>query len=503
MNVQRPRFHDDEGGQAVVLIAITMLALLFAVGLAMDVGQLYNGRRTAQEAADAAAFAGAVVFYQHGTSSQATAAALADGVINGYNTDVPTTGTTVSASQVTKFGNTKCVQVVITTPVRTSLVPQQSAFTTVTARGTGCAQTYNPPYAVIATDQTCTSGDVALQGNGSITIHGGGIQVNSCGTPAADNSHVAPITIDPGYEVDVVGTTDSLANWPAGQTYTGKPVQDDPFATTYPPDLTTMTTIGAPTCTTSVGTINQPGIYTSNAQSNCLYVFAPGTYVFKGAGIKLTGTNAAICTGSYMSTTSNTAVTSTGSHTITVADGTNMAVGKMVIINAGQSDEEGVAIGDVSPSDKRFTAMFAKTHSGTYTVTAGCGPGGAYSTADGGVFFYVTNSLAPATGGSCDSINIGGSSQSSITAPTSGTYEGMLLWYDKTCSSVVSIGGGGAVYTNGSIYAPNATVQGNGNNATVVVSQIVAKKVDTQNADFTMNYNSDLNFQGSRPALVE
>jgi len=38
--------------------------------------------------------------------------------------------------------------------VRTSLVPQQSAFTTVTARGTGCSQTYNPPYAVMAIDQT-------------------------------------------------------------------------------------------------------------------------------------------------------------------------------------------------------------------------------------------------------------------------------------------------------------------------------------------------------------
>ena len=50
---------EGERGQALVLIAITFLGMLMAVGLAIDSGQLFVARRTAQEAADAGAYAGA------------------------------------------------------------------------------------------------------------------------------------------------------------------------------------------------------------------------------------------------------------------------------------------------------------------------------------------------------------------------------------------------------------------------------------------------------------
>jgi len=78
MKMLRRFLSDGEGGQAVVLFAILMLALLFMVGLAIDAGQLYSNKRTEQEAADAAAFAGAVILYQGGSGAQAIAAATAD-----------------------------------------------------------------------------------------------------------------------------------------------------------------------------------------------------------------------------------------------------------------------------------------------------------------------------------------------------------------------------------------------------------------------------------------
>ena len=87
MPLLRAFFRDAEEGQAIVVVAITMLAMLFGVGLAVDSGQLFNGRRTAQEAADAAAFAGATVLYQGGTVDQATSAATSDAALNGYATD--------------------------------------------------------------------------------------------------------------------------------------------------------------------------------------------------------------------------------------------------------------------------------------------------------------------------------------------------------------------------------------------------------------------------------
>ena len=51
---------ESSGGQAIVMVAIVFMTLMFAVGLALDAGQLFAAKRTQQEAADAGAFAGAV-----------------------------------------------------------------------------------------------------------------------------------------------------------------------------------------------------------------------------------------------------------------------------------------------------------------------------------------------------------------------------------------------------------------------------------------------------------
>ncbi|HVD31604.1 MAG TPA: pilus assembly protein TadG-related protein, partial [Methylomirabilota bacterium] len=142
---------DGEEGQAVVLFSIMMLALLFAVGLAIDAGQLYSAKRTEQEAADAAAFAGAVVLYQQGTGAQAITAARTDAQTNGYLSGggclLSTPGVCYDAATQTTVavywppisgsyvGNIKHVEVSITRQVKTSLVPAQAAFNPVRARG--------------------------------------------------------------------------------------------------------------------------------------------------------------------------------------------------------------------------------------------------------------------------------------------------------------------------------------------------------------------------------
>src|SRR5947209_6547785 len=153
MNAFRRFFGRDDGeeGQAVVLFAIMMLALLFAVGLAIDAGQLYSAKRAQQEAADAAAFAGAVVLYQQGTGDQAIAAARTDALTNGYSSGVvcllTTPGPCTDAATLTTvtvywppisggyIGNIKHVEVEITRQVKTSLVPAEAAFNPVRARG--------------------------------------------------------------------------------------------------------------------------------------------------------------------------------------------------------------------------------------------------------------------------------------------------------------------------------------------------------------------------------
>ncbi len=89
-----------DGGQAIVMIAIVFMALMFAVGLAIDAGQLFAAKRTQQEAADAGAFAGAIVLYQGGTVLEATAAAIADATKNGFTDGVNGATVTVNGSNV-------------------------------------------------------------------------------------------------------------------------------------------------------------------------------------------------------------------------------------------------------------------------------------------------------------------------------------------------------------------------------------------------------------------
>ncbi|MBK8051544.1 MAG: pilus assembly protein [Anaerolineales bacterium] len=49
-----------EEGQQIILVSLMLPILLVFVGLVIDVGNLYFHRRTAQNAADAAAVAGSV-----------------------------------------------------------------------------------------------------------------------------------------------------------------------------------------------------------------------------------------------------------------------------------------------------------------------------------------------------------------------------------------------------------------------------------------------------------
>jgi len=281
---------DGQEGQAVVLVAFFLLALLMAVGLAIDTGQLFIAKRTAQEAADAAAFAGGIVLYENGTVAQAIAAAKADATLNGYTDGANNAKVTVISPPTSGAfaGDPAYVEVIIVTSVRTSLVPQQAGFTNVTARGVGGAAALNLGYAVMALDQACDTGTAAVSSNGDLAITGGGIMINSCSPIAGQNS--GNVTFTPNtYQTDVVGNVSG--SWP--NLRTGRVAQPDPFAL-YPKPLLNSLPTYTPQCAPQV---NLPGIYTDIFGSNCHYSLAPGNYIFIGGGINLQGAKADICTG--------------------------------------------------------------------------------------------------------------------------------------------------------------------------------------------------------------
>jgi hypothetical protein len=301
MNGMRRFFTRDEEGQALVLGAIMFLTMLFAVGLAVDAGQLYVAKRTEQEAADAAAFAGAIVLYQGGvqpptsaTVTAAKAAARAVATQNGYTDDGGVGDMIVIVNSPPTSGlyngDANHVEVIITHKVRTSLVPAQAAFNPVRARGVAGAESFNNGYALMALDQTCTSAAMSFSPNENVHLNGGGALVNSCsasaisGVSSGQDFQISPST----YSVDVVGGVSG--SFPAGITVnTGIAPVPDPFAGYPKPPVT-----GLPVNPAIVGGTAYQGVYTGTLGGVAL---CGGIYILKGGGMdgdvtqKLTGTD--------------------------------------------------------------------------------------------------------------------------------------------------------------------------------------------------------------------
>jgi hypothetical protein len=86
------------------------------------------------------------------------------------------------------------------------------------------------------------------------------------------------------------------------------------------------------------------------------------------------------------------------------------------------------------------------------------------------------------------SLSINGNAHLDLSAPTSGTYSGMLLVADRSNTSNLTINGDATSSMTGAIYAPDGSVSYNGNFAgvsgcTQVVAQTVAWSGNTSFAD--------------------
>lgn len=444
------RLHRDEGGQAVVLIAVTLLGLIMMVGLAIDAGQLYTARRSAQEAADAGAYAGAVVHYQRIVAgnaidtSAAIAAAYSDAALNGFVDGVGSV--TVVARVPTSgiySGNSRYVEVIITEQVKTSIVPG-GALTLVSVRAVAGTEPLNNQYAIMALDRSAGGPQPALNvdQNGLVALSGGGILVNSTRTPAADNNGNNNITYSgcstPCY-TDVAGTVEGT--WPSART--GQPQEPDPFAGTTPPSIPACARDGNTSCLFNSlpngSTVYlDPGVYTVRIQyaGNTTIIMRPGVYILKN-GLDLAGTSDAFTT-----------------------------------------DKSG------SPPPPAASCVMS-------------------GVSDCGIFFFNTTQNYPSAGGTCASINLQGNAAVKLSAPNSGTYKNFLVYQDPACTAEMKIGGNGVFEGNGTIYLPSAHFRFDGNNATLTGSQLVAKTVNIQTGNITIDFNAANTAQPILPRLSQ
>jgi len=393
------------------MVAIVLTALLMSVGLAIDSGQLYFAHRAMQEAADAAAYAGAVVLYQPGgTQLLAFSAAANDASLNGFSDP---TQITIRQPVDAPFNNASYVEVIITQSVRTSLIPQQSGLTKVTVSGIAGAEPLNNGYAIMALDRGNTINAFMNGPTGQIHLTGGGILVNSTGTPAATNNitNMANFTIAAPYGTDVSGT--AAGTWPTTGSglRTGQPQQPDPFAGYIKPSTAGLS-VNPPTI--HGGTTSVSGIYTAQLS------------------------NTSLCTGTY-------------------------------ILKAGMGG--GIDIDTTAPCD-------------------------------GKVFLFNTSANYPSSGGACGAFSASGNHPITINAMTTGTYAGLLFYQDPACTNdAVFNGTAFSLTSTGTIYVPNAKFQITGQ-ATITGGQIVAKTVDTQNGQVTINFTAGDSAQPKLPRLA-
>lgn len=288
------RLHADEGGQVVVLLSLVMSTLLLAVGLAIDSGALFVVRRTAQSAADAAAWAGAVELYRGSGAASARDAAVAEAGLNGFAAG-PTVTITVSSPPLggAFAGNASFVEVVIVEEVATSFLPgAANGRTRVSARAVAGTSPVASGHAILALSPDEQQA-FKVSGNGDLTTLNGGIMVNSDRNQAAQKSGNGVITSP--YLRTVGQVQCSGANCPVPNTTTGASPAADPFASVPPPS-----TAGLPIFTNTDISDNgthtlEPGIYVFGIKvsGNGAVNFKPGTYILQGGGLQVSG-NAAL-----------------------------------------------------------------------------------------------------------------------------------------------------------------------------------------------------------------
>jgi len=150
---------------------------------------------------------------------------------------------------------------------------------------------------------------------------------------------------------------------------------------------------------------------------------------------------------------------------------------------------------------------------GTYFITTELKNNNTGRLVGAGVFLYFTcaKATAPywqpcsAAGQSGGSLQLTGPSGFDISAPTFGTYKGLLVFYDRNNTSVLSLTGSSLFHTSGTIYAARAPTtltgssSGNGSFASLMVVGTLSL---TGSSSVPIHYDPSLNVDAAGVARV-
>jgi hypothetical protein len=286
VHVTARRYRRDEGGVIAVMVALFSTALLMLAALVADLGAARDTRLQAQNAADAAALAGADALYASGSVdlAAATAAAKAYAAANfgvdesawlGCTDPAPLpVGSGTSCISFDSATAPKVVRVVV--PARRVSTPLGSLAGVTHVSVDAVAEARVEPGGRAACG-LCVVGDGShdIQ-NGDITVSGASAFFN--GSLIANPQGSVTVTGD-GSSIRVQGTVSNKGTFTPAPS-TGQPEVADPLAfLTLPPPLGGLQLKTGDACT------NGPGIY-YNTFSLHSCTLQPGLYVLAGNSVE-------------------------------------------------------------------------------------------------------------------------------------------------------------------------------------------------------------------------
>lgn len=467
-----------EKGQALYLTAASLVVLMGLLGLGIDMGMLRHEKRLQQTAADAGALAAANNL-QFNSGAGVTQGALAAANSNGYgdtgtycSTGCPSSGAVgfvtvtvnnppLSGPHQTGTANASDYVEVLVSVVQPTYFMRVFGVNseTITARavatnlsgppgntGPTCWLNLGSPQNqielgnTVSGNPTVNAQECTVETNGNLCTNGG-VTVNA-----------GAIGVSGAWGGINGGGGNCTGGSVSPQPVTGVAAVGDPLAGQIT-DPCPGGTGGA--CTNSLGKLS------INSSGNC-------------------SLNGAACPSSVASCNSTTQQCTVNPGTydsicINVNSGTTVNFSSGLYVMTGPS-------GNVCNTGTDF---FVNAQATICNSTSPCS--GMPGSSNDGVTFYMTG-----TG----SVNIAGGATSQLTAPNSGTYEGILFYQDPTDTATASVTGNSGSFFQGGLYFPTARLifagtSGSTFNAGAAYTILIANYTTVQ-GNATIDINSDL-----------
>jgi hypothetical protein len=465
----------SDAGQAIVIVALAFTALMLAAGIGIDMGYLRYQKRLQQSAADSAAIAGAAEVYY----GDVTAAADTDSASNGFTNGINNVTVTVynPPNDGPHAAMAGYVEVLVTKIQPTFFMRVAGVNNaTVTARavayggsnGSACVYVLDP-----------TGVDALITGANQITAQ--------CGMIVDSNSADA---------VDMTGSN----------------TINDAFTGIVGGDALTGTNVISPAPVTGIVPAPDPLAYLDNSEPSitaytpCSGATYPG---ITGAGQNVTITPGSSCYSVSVTGANNTVTLQAGNYgNVSVAgSGNNVTLGPGnygTVGFVGANNTVTLGAGDYGSVSITGTGTLT-FNAGQYGSITGTGApneifnAGLYVITSGGLVLTGTNGLTSTgatfyLGPNAGSVDITGANSTNLTAPTSGTYAGILFFQNPLDTNTVTVTGASGTIYNGAFYFPNAGLTWTGSNSSLSLYTIlVAKDIDltgANNLTFNANYSS-------------